>query len=62
MKINFSMWKKALSGLVKMDSKTEWEKLDIISKWLIAHSLRGYHCHFVFLCHWRLACYTARLF
>lgn len=36
MKINFSMWKKALSGLVKMDSKTEWDKLDIISKWLIA--------------------------
>jgi len=36
MKINFSMWKKALSGLVKMDSKEEWEGLDLISKWLIA--------------------------
>lgn len=36
MKINFSMWKTALSGLVKMDSKEEWEGLDLISKWLIA--------------------------
>lgn len=36
MKINFSMWKKALSVLVKMDSKEEWDHLDVISKWLIA--------------------------
>ena len=36
MKINFSMWKKALSALVKMDSKEEWDQLDVISKWLIA--------------------------
>ena len=36
MTINFSMWKTALSGLVKMDSKEEWDKLDVISKWLIA--------------------------
>lgn len=36
MKINFSMWKKALSTLVKMDSKEEWDQLDVISKWLIA--------------------------
>ena len=36
MKINFAMWKKALSGLVKMDSKQEWDALDVISKWLIA--------------------------
>jgi 1,4-dihydroxy-2-naphthoate octaprenyltransferase len=34
--INFSMWKTALSGLVKMEKKEEWDKLDVISKWLIA--------------------------
>jgi 1,4-dihydroxy-2-naphthoate octaprenyltransferase len=36
MKINFGMWKKALSILVKMDGKAEWDALDVISKWLIA--------------------------
>ena len=36
MKINFGMWKKALSTLVKMDDKLEWDQLDFISKWLIA--------------------------
>ncbi|HPD62594.1 MAG TPA: prenyltransferase [Anaerolineaceae bacterium] len=36
MKVNFSMWKKALSTLVKMDSKEEWDELDVVSKWLIA--------------------------
>jgi 1,4-dihydroxy-2-naphthoate polyprenyltransferase len=36
MNINFSMWKKALSGLVKMDSEKEWNALDVVSKWLIA--------------------------
>jgi 1,4-dihydroxy-2-naphthoate octaprenyltransferase len=36
MKINFQMWKKALSGLVKLDTKEEWIRLDIISKWLIS--------------------------
>jgi 1,4-dihydroxy-2-naphthoate octaprenyltransferase len=36
MKINFRMWGKALSTLVKMDSKEEWDGLDIISKWFIA--------------------------
>ena len=36
MKINFAMWKRALSGLVKMADKAEWDKLDVISKWLIA--------------------------
>ena len=36
MKINFSMWKKALSSLVKMESVEEWRSLDIVSKWLIA--------------------------
>lgn len=30
------MWKKALSTLVKMDSREEWNQLDVISKWLIA--------------------------
>jgi 1,4-dihydroxy-2-naphthoate octaprenyltransferase len=36
MNINFTMWKTALWSLVKMDSKDEWDKLDFISKWLIA--------------------------
>lgn len=36
MKINFGMWQKALSTLIKMDSKEEWDGLDVISKWLIA--------------------------
>jgi len=35
-KINFAMWKKALSELVKMDSKEEWDGLDVVSKWFIA--------------------------
>jgi 1,4-dihydroxy-2-naphthoate octaprenyltransferase len=36
MKINFKMWGHALWNLVKMDSKEEWDQLDLISKWLIA--------------------------
>ena len=36
MNINFGMWKKALSGLVKMDDRQEWSNLDVVSKWLIA--------------------------
>ncbi len=36
MTINFAMWKTALSTLVKKDKKEEWERLDVISRWLIA--------------------------
>lgn len=36
MNINFSMWRKALWELVKMDDKKEWDALDVVSKWLIA--------------------------
>ena len=36
MNINFAMWKTAIWTLVKMDKKDEWDKLDIVSKWLIA--------------------------
>lgn len=36
MKINFAMWKRALSTLVKIDDKQEWNQLDVVSKWLIA--------------------------
>lgn len=36
MKINFKMWGRALSSLVKMDDRKEWDALDFISKWLIA--------------------------
>jgi len=36
MSINFAMWRTALSQLVKMDDKQEWDALDVVSKWLIA--------------------------
>src|SRR4030066_2452971 len=36
MNINFAMWETAILTLVKMDNKDEWDKLDIVSKWLIA--------------------------
>ena len=36
MAVNLGMWKKALSGLVKMETREEWEKLDALSKWFIA--------------------------
>ncbi len=36
MNINFAMWKTALWTLVKMDKKEDWDKLDVVSKWLIA--------------------------
>jgi len=36
MNINFGMWGTALSTLVKLDKKEEWDRLDVISKWLIA--------------------------
>ncbi len=36
MNINFAMWRTALSSLVKMDKKEEWDHLDVASKWFIA--------------------------
>jgi 1,4-dihydroxy-2-naphthoate octaprenyltransferase len=36
MKINFAMWRKASWELIKMDDKSEWNALDVVSKWLIA--------------------------
>ena len=36
MKINFGMWRKASWELIKMDDKSEWNALDVVSKWLIA--------------------------
>jgi 1,4-dihydroxy-2-naphthoate octaprenyltransferase len=36
MAVNPGMWKKALSGLVKMETREEWDNLDTLSKWLIA--------------------------
>jgi 1,4-dihydroxy-2-naphthoate octaprenyltransferase len=36
MNVNFAMWRKALWELVKMDDKAEWDRLDVVSKWLIA--------------------------
>jgi 1,4-dihydroxy-2-naphthoate octaprenyltransferase len=34
--VNLAMWKKATTSLVRMDSKAEWDALDVVSKWLIA--------------------------
>jgi 1,4-dihydroxy-2-naphthoate octaprenyltransferase len=58
MKINFKMWGKALSTLVKMDKKEEWDALDVISKWLIATrsavtSVTVYACAIGGLLAWR---------
>ena len=36
MNSTFAMWRKSLSQLIKMEDKTEWDKLDILSKWFIA--------------------------
>ncbi len=36
MNINWRMWKAALWTLVKIDKKEEWDRLDVVSKWLIA--------------------------
>jgi 1,4-dihydroxy-2-naphthoate polyprenyltransferase len=36
MTINFPMWKKATTTLVRMEKKSEWDALDVISRWLIA--------------------------
>jgi len=36
MTINLAMWKRATTTLVRMDSKSEWDALDVVSKWLIA--------------------------
>ncbi len=35
MNVNFAMWKKALNVIPDV-SKEEWDKLDVVSKWLIA--------------------------
>ncbi len=34
--VNLAMWKRATTSLVRMDSKGEWDRLDVVSKWLIA--------------------------
>jgi 1,4-dihydroxy-2-naphthoate octaprenyltransferase len=36
MNVNFAMWRKASWELIKMDQKADWERLDVVSKWLIA--------------------------
>lgn len=36
MGLNLGMWKTALSKLVKIDKRDEWDRLDVVSKWLIA--------------------------
>ncbi len=58
MNINFGMWRKASWELIKMDSKQEWDALDVISKWLIATrsavtSVTVYSCIIAGLLVWR---------
>ena len=58
MKINFRMWKKALSELIKLELKAEWDRLDLISKWLIATrsavtTVTVYACAIAGLLAWR---------
>jgi 1,4-dihydroxy-2-naphthoate polyprenyltransferase len=58
MEINLAMWKKALSSLVKMDSKEEWNRLDVVSRWLIATrsgvtTVTLYSCAIAGLLAWR---------
>jgi len=36
MNVDFAMWRKAAWELIKMDDRSEWDRLDVISKWLIA--------------------------
>jgi len=36
MSINFPMWRKAIWQLIKMENKSEWDGLDVVSRWLIA--------------------------
>jgi 1,4-dihydroxy-2-naphthoate octaprenyltransferase len=36
MNINFGMWKTGITTLVKIEKKEEWDRLDVVSKWLIA--------------------------
>ena len=36
MTVNIAMWRRAATSLVRMDSKSEWDRLDVVSKWLIA--------------------------
>jgi 1,4-dihydroxy-2-naphthoate octaprenyltransferase len=36
MAIDFAMWRKAIWQLIKLDEKSRWDALDVISKWLIA--------------------------
>jgi len=36
MTINLAMWKRATTTLVRMDRKSDWDALDVVSKWLIA--------------------------
>ena len=36
MRVDFSMWRRAIWQLVKIDDRPAWDALDVISKWLIA--------------------------
>ena len=35
MKVNFTMWQKALNVIPEV-SKEEWDQLDLVSRWLIS--------------------------
>lgn len=58
MKINLAMWRRALSTLVKMTSKEDWDRLDVVSQWLIATrsavtAVTLYSCAIAGLLAWR---------
>ena len=59
MKINFGMWKKALSVLVKMDGKAEWDALDVDLQVADRHPFGGHHGHNLCLRHRRFAGHAA---
>jgi len=40
MKVNFTMWQKALNIIPEV-SKEEWDQLDLVSRWLISNARRG---------------------
>jgi 1,4-dihydroxy-2-naphthoate octaprenyltransferase len=63
MKINIKMWRTALSTLVKMEKKEEWDELDPISKWLIATrsgvtTVTLYSCAIAGLLAWRAGTFS----
>jgi len=63
MKPNFTMWRTALWRLVKIRDKKEWDRLDIVSKWLIATrsavtTVTVYSCMIAGILAWRAGVFS----